>query len=200
MGRLADKNILITGGNSGIGLAAAQEFDREGGRAKGAIMSQPISADFPFTLKSVEVHGARMTYVDEGRGDPIVFLHGNPTSSYLWRNIIPYLTGLGRCIAPDLIGMGRSDKPELAYRFVEHARYVDSFLRALHLDRITFVLHDLGSTLGFDWAFSHEGKERGLAFIEAILCPLPSLAGFRPHGRETFHALRSAGVWARLRL
>src|SRR5467141_4378982 len=93
MGRLADKNILITGGNSGIGLAAAQEFDREGGRAKGAIMSQPISADFPFTLKSVEVHGARMTYVDEGRGDPIVFLHGNPTSSYLWRNIIPYLTG-----------------------------------------------------------------------------------------------------------
>src|SRR6266850_7739692 len=84
------------------------------GRAKGAIMSQPISADFPFTLKSVEVHGARMTYVDEGRGDPIVFLHGNPTSSYLWRNIIPYLTGLGRCIAPDLIGMGRSDKPELA--------------------------------------------------------------------------------------
>src|SRR5258705_3977940 len=130
MGRLADKNILITGGNSGIGLAAAQEFDRQRGRAKGAIMSQPISADFPFTLKSVEVHGARMTYVDEGRGDPIVFLHGNPTSSYLWRNIIPYLTGLGRCIAPDLIGMGRSDKPELAYRFVDHARYVDSFLRA----------------------------------------------------------------------
>ena len=110
-------------------------------------MSQPISADFPFTLKSVEVHGARMTYVDEGRGDPIVFLHGNPTSSYLWRNIIPYLTGLGRCIAPDLIGMGRSDKPELAYRFVDHARYVDSFLRSLDLDRITFVLHDWGSAL-----------------------------------------------------
>src|SRR5258705_7118639 len=157
-------------------------------------MSQPISADFPFTLKSVEVHGARMTYVDEGRGDPIVFLHGNPTSSYLWRNIIPYLTGLGRCIAPDLIGMGRSDKPELAYRFVDHARYVDSFLRALDLDRITFVLHDWGSALGFDWAMSHEGKVRGVAFMEAILGPMPSWDGFRPEGRETFQALRTPGV------
>ncbi len=161
-------------------------------------MSQPISADFPFTLKSVEVHGARMTYVDEGRGDPIVFLHGNPTSSYLWRNIIPYLTGLGRCIAPDLIGMGRSDKPELAYRFVDHARYVDSFLRALDLDRITFVLHDWGSALGFDWAMSHEGKVRGLAFMEAILGPMPSWDGFRPEGRETFQALRTPGVGERM--
>jgi len=161
-------------------------------------MSQPISADFPFTLKSVEVHGARMTYVDEGRGDPIVFLHGNPTSSYLWRNIMPYLTGLGRCIAPDLIGMGRSDKPELAYRFVDHARYVDSFLRALDLDRITFVLHDWGSALGFDWAMSHEGKVRGLAFMEAILGPMPSWDGFRPEGRETFQALRTPGVGERM--
>jgi haloalkane dehalogenase len=161
-------------------------------------MSQPISADFPFTLKSVEVHGARMTYVDEGRGDPIVFLHGNPASSYLWRNIIPYLTGLGRCIAPDLIGMGRSDKPELAYRFVDHARHVDSFLRALDLDRITFVLHDWGSALGFDWAMSHEGKVRGLAFMEAILGPMPSWDRFRPEGRETFQALRTPGVGERM--
>src|SRR6266853_78191 len=171
---------------------------RQRGRAKGAIMSQPISADFPFTLKSVEVHGARMTYGDEGRGDPIVFLHGNPTSSYLWRNIIPYLTGLGRCIAPDLIGMGRSDKPELAYRFVDHARYVDSFLRALDVDRITFVLHDWGSALGFDWAMSHEGKVRGLAFMEAILGPMPSWDGFRPEGRETFQDLRTPGVGERM--
>src|SRR6267378_1383613 len=232
MRRLADKNILITGGNSGIGLAAAQEFDREGARVaicglnEGSLQAakktlgagslavradvsnltdldtmfatMPISADFPFTLKSVEVHGARMTYVDEGRGDPIVFLHGNPTSSYLWRNIIPYLTGLGRCIAPDLIGMGRSDKPELAYRFVDHARYVDSFLRALDLDRITFVLHDWGSALGFDWAMSHEGKVRGLAFMEAILGPMPSWDGFRPEGRESFQALRTPGVGERM--
>src|SRR5258707_3105676 len=144
MGRLADKNILITGGNSGIGLAAAQEFDREGGRAKGAIMSQPISADFPFTLKSVEVHGARMTYVDTGEGDPIVFLHGNPTSSYLWRNIIPYLSSHGRCLAPDLAGMGQSGKsPAQAYRFVDHARYLDAWFEALNLtSNVILVVHD----------------------------------------------------------
>jgi len=110
----------------------------------------------------------------------------------------PVPDGLGRCIAPDLIGMGRSDKPELAYRFVDHARYVDSFLRALDLDRITFVLHDWGSALGFDWAMSHEGKVRGLAFMEAILGPMPSWDGFRPEGRETFQALRTPGVGERM--
>src|SRR5437660_12831719 len=120
-------------------------------------MSQTISADFPFTLKSVEVHGARMTYVDEGRGDPIVFLHGNPTSSYLWRNIIPYLTGLGRCLAPDLIGMVQSGKsPAGAYGFLDHARYVDAWFETLGLtSNVTLVLHDWGSALGFHRAARH---------------------------------------------
>jgi haloalkane dehalogenase len=157
-------------------------------------MSEHISPDFPFTMKSVEVHGARMAYVDEGRGDPIVFLHGNPTSSYLWRNIIPHVTGLGRCIAPDLIGMGRSDKPDLAYRFADHAHYIDGFLSTLELDRITFVVHDWGSALAFDWAMRHERNVRGLAFMEAILGPLPSWDALPPQGREIFQALRTPGV------
>ena len=83
-----------------------------------------ISTDFPFSSKYIEVHGANMHYIDEGSGDPILFLHGNPTSSYLWRNIIPYLVPHGRCIAPDLIGMGKSDKPDLDYRFFDHSKAV----------------------------------------------------------------------------
>jgi haloalkane dehalogenase len=153
-----------------------------------------ISADFPFTLRHVEVHGSRMAYVDEGSGDPIVFLHGNPTSSYLWRNVIPHLSGLGRCIAPDLIGMGRSDKPELDYRFVDHARYVDGFLSALDLQRITFVIHDWGSALGLDWAMRHPDRVRGIAMMEAILRPIPSWEQFPAEGRELFQQLRTPGV------
>jgi haloalkane dehalogenase len=158
-------------------------------------MTEPtISAQFPFTMRHVEVHGSRMAYVDEGQGDPIVFLHGNPTSSYLWRNIIPQLAGVGRCIAPDLIGMGQSDKPELAYRFADHARYLDGFLAALALDRITFVVHDWGSALGFDWAMRHEGRVRALAFMEAIVTPIPSWEQFPPGPRELFRGLRTPGV------
>jgi haloalkane dehalogenase len=157
-------------------------------------MSQPISAEYPFSLRTVEVHGSRMAYIDEGRGDPIVFLHGNPTSSYLWRNVIPHLLSLGRCIAPDLIGMGRSDKPDIGYRFVDHARYVDGFLRALDLERITFVVHDWGSALAFDWAMRNEGRVRALAFMEAILGPVPSWEQFSPGGRELFQQLRTPGV------
>src|SRR5437016_7939835 len=153
-----------------------------------------ISADFPFAVRHVQVHGARMAYVDEGSGDPIVFLHGNPTSSYLWRNVIPHVRSVGRCIAPDLIGMGRSDKPDIGYRFVDHARYIDGFLEALGLDRITFVVHDWGSALGFDWAMRHESRVRGLAFMEAILGPVPSWEEFPPQGREIFQKLRTPGV------
>ncbi|HEX9347770.1 MAG TPA: haloalkane dehalogenase [Gemmatimonadales bacterium] len=153
-----------------------------------------ISADFPFAVRDVQVHGARMAYIDEGSGDPIVFLHGNPTSSYLWRNVIPHVRDVGRCIAPDLIGMGRSDKPDIGYRFVDHALYIDGFLEALGLDRITFVVHDWGSALGFDWAMRHESRVRGLAFMEAILGPVPSWEQFPPQGREIFQKLRTPGV------
>jgi haloalkane dehalogenase len=118
-----------------------------------------------------------MAYVEVGQGDPIVLLHGNPTSSYLWRNVLPHLEGLGRCIAPDLIGMGDSDKlPDSgpgSYRFVEHRRYLDALLEALNVrERVTLVLHDWGSALGFDWANRHREAIKGIAFMEAIVAPL----------------------------
>jgi haloalkane dehalogenase len=117
-----------------------------------------------------------MAYVEVGEGDPIVLLHGNPTSSYLWRNILPYLQPLGRCIAPDLIGMGDSDKlPNSgpgSYRFVEHRRYLDALLDDLGVrERVTLVIHDWGSALGFDWARRHPKAVKGIAFMEAIVAP-----------------------------
>ncbi len=112
-----------------------------------------------------------MHYIEEGEGDPILFLHGNPTSSYLWRNIIPYLTGKGRCIAPDLIGMGKSDKPDIPYRFFDHYAYLEEFIEKLGLEKITLVIHDWGSGLGFHYAAEHPEKIKGIAFMEAIFRP-----------------------------
>jgi haloalkane dehalogenase len=131
-----------------------------------------ISAAFPFNSNYVDVQGSKMHYIDEGVGDPILFLHGNPTSCYLWRNIIPHLTDLGRCIAPDLIGMGRSDKPDLKYRFVDHFTYVKGFIEKLCLKNITLVVHDWGSALGFHYAMRNENNIKGIAFMEAILRPM----------------------------
>lgn len=114
-----------------------------------------------------------MAYVDEGQGDPIVFLHGNPTFSYVWRNILPYVQGFGRVLAPDLIGMGDSQKlPESgpgSYTFVEHRRYLDALLEALDVrERVTFVGHDWGAALAFDWARRHPDAVKGIAFMEAV--------------------------------
>lgn len=131
----------------------------------------------PVAKKRAQVLDHNMAYVEAGEGDPIVLLHGNPTSSYLWRGIIPHLSGLGRCIAPDLIGMGDSDKLEDSgphrYRFVEHRRYLDAFLEAVGVhDNVTFVVHDWGSALGFDWANRNRHAVKGLAYMEAIVQPL----------------------------
>jgi haloalkane dehalogenase len=117
-----------------------------------------------------------MAYVEIGEGDPIVLLHGNPTSSYLWRNVIPHLQSTGRCIAPDLIGMGDSDKlPDSgagSYRFVEQRRYLDALLEELGVrQQVTLVIHDWGSALGFDWANRHREAVKGIAYMEAILRP-----------------------------
>jgi haloalkane dehalogenase len=133
-----------------------------------------ISAEAGYTKKNASVLGYNMTYVDEGVGDPIVLLHGNPTSSYLWRNIIPHLSGLGRCVAPDLIGMGDSDKLKTSgpdsYTFVEHRKYLDALLEEIGVtENITFVVHDWGSALGFDWTYRHPDKVKGIAYMEAIL-------------------------------
>ena len=131
----------------------------------------------PLAKQFVEVEGKQMAYHETGVGDSVVFLHGNPTSSYLWRNVIPHVAGQARCIVPDLIGMGDSDKlaangPE-AYRFVEHRRYLDGLLEALALgDRVTLVVHDWGSALGFDWANRHRGRVAGIVYMEAIVCPV----------------------------
>src|ERR1700730_7581280 len=135
-----------------------------------------ISAAFPYQKQRRQVLGREMAYVEVGEGDPIVLLHGNPTSSYLWRNVLPHLQPRGRCIAPDMIGMGDSDKlPDSgprSYRFVEHRRYLDALLEALDVhERVTLVLHDWGSALGFDWAHRHREAVRGIAYMEAIVGP-----------------------------
>jgi haloalkane dehalogenase len=154
-----------------------------------------ISAAFPYRKQRLRVLGSEMTYVEVGEGDPIVFLHGNPTSSYLWRNVIPHLTGLGRCIAPDLIGMGDSDKlPDSgpnSYRFVEHRRYLDALLDGLGVrERVTLVIHDWGSALGFDWANRHRAAVRGIAYLEAVVRP-STWDEFEESRRDFFQALRS---------
>jgi haloalkane dehalogenase len=135
-----------------------------------------IPAAFPYQKQRRRVLDREMAYVEVGRGDPIVLLHGNPTSSYLWRNVLPHLQPRGRCIAPDLVGMGDSDKlPDSgpgSYRFVEHRRYLDALLKALDVrQRVTFVVHDWGSALGFDWANRHREAVKGIAYMEAIVKP-----------------------------
>ena len=125
----------------------------------------------------VGVRGKRMAYAEMGEGDPIIFLHGNPTSSYLWRNIMPHVAGQGRCIAPDLIGMGDSDKLDDpgpgSYRFVEHREYLDGFLKTVGIgDNVVFVVHDWGSALGFDWCNRHRDRVGGVCYMESIVRPM----------------------------
>jgi haloalkane dehalogenase len=154
---------------------------------------QEISAAFPYESKYVDVRGSKMHYVEEGSGDPVLFLHGNPTSSYLWRNIIPHLSPVGRCIAPDLIGMGKSGKPDIEYRFVDHAKYVDGFIEALGLKNITLVIHDWGSALGFHYARRNESNVKGIAFMEAIVRPL-TWAEWPEQAKGMFQAFRTPGM------
>src|SRR5580658_584009 len=136
-------------------------------------MTTDISPIDRHPRRRIAVLDSEMSFVDAGKGDPIVFLHGNPTWSYLWRNIIPYAVSLGRCLAPDLIGMGQSGKsPQRAYRFFDHARYLDAWFDALELrQRVTLVLHDWGSALGFYCAHRHAQRVRAIAYMEAIVRP-----------------------------
>lgn len=140
-------------------------------------------------MSLVEVIDSHMAYVDVGRGGvPVVFLHGNPTSSYLWRNVIPHVAGLARCLAPDLIGMGASGKPYIAYRFADHARYLDAWFEALGLEEVVIVGHDWGGALGLDWAARHPGRTRGVVLLETFLRPM---ADFPPQSAELFRRLRT---------
>jgi len=146
-------------------------------------------------LQYIKVLGKRIAYRETGSGDPIIFLHGNPTSSYLWRNIMPHTAPLGRCIAPDLIGMGDSEQLDSTepdrYRFICHRRYLDAMLDALDIgDRVTLVLHDWGSALGFDWARRHADRVAGIVYMEALVRSI-SWDEWPAQSRPLFEALRS---------
>ena len=154
-----------------------------------------ISAEERYQKKRATVLGSEMAYVDEGEGDPIVFLHGNPTSSYLWRNVIPHLEWLGRCIAPDLIGMGDSAKlansgPD-SYTFVQHRDHIDALLETLGVTKnVVFVIHDWGSALGFHWARRNESAVQGIAYMESITRTL-SWSVWPEKSRGLFQGFRS---------
>jgi haloalkane dehalogenase len=151
-------------------------------------------------IDAVEVLDSTMVYRDAGDGDQVVlFLHGNPTSSYIWRDVIPHVADVGRCIAPDLIGFGRSGKPALEYRFADHVRYLDAFVDALGIDSAYLVAQDWGTALAFELAARRPELVRGLAFMELIR-PLPSWDEFHQteQAREAFKAFRTPGVGERL--
>jgi haloalkane dehalogenase len=152
----------------------------------------PLSAADPHPRKRVRVLDTEMAYVDTGAGDPIVFLHGNPTSSYLWRNIIPHVAADHRCLAPDLVGMGESGQSGAGtYRFVDHARYLDAWFEAVGLtENLVLVVHDWGSALGFHWARRHPERVAGVAYMEAIVRPV-TWAEWPEAARKIFQAMRS---------
>jgi haloalkane dehalogenase len=153
---------------------------------------EPIPATDPYERRRVAAIDSEMAYVDTGAGDPMVFLHGNPTSSYLWRNVIPHVEGLARCLAPDLLGMGESGKsPSGSYRFVDHARYLDAWFEALGLTaNVTLVGHDWGSALAFYWAHRHPDRVKGIAYMEAVVQPV-TWEAWPEAARGIFQALRS---------
>ncbi len=130
---------------------------------------ETISERVNVPSKHIEVLGSDMHYLEAGEGTPILFLHGIPTSSYLWRNIIPTLSSLGRCIAPDLIGFGKSAKPDINYSVFDHIKYIEAFIQALNLKHLVIVMHGWGSVIGFDYAMRHEKNCVGLVFYEAFL-------------------------------
>ncbi|WP_431954758.1 haloalkane dehalogenase [Nocardia lijiangensis] len=145
-------------------------------------------------MPTIDVLDSFISYTDTDTGAgsvPVVFLHGNPTSSHLWRNVIPHVADQARALAPDLIGMGASGKPDIDYRFVDHARYLDAWFDALGLDEVVLVGHDWGGALGMDWAARHPGRVRGIALIETFLRPL-EWSELPPLGAELFRKFRSA--------
>jgi haloalkane dehalogenase len=154
-------------------------------------------SEAPLAKQTVDVRGRRMAYHARGEGRPILFLHGNPTSSYLWRDVIPELEGHGRLIAPDLIGMGYSDKlpnpqPD-TYRFTTHRDFLDGFISAVIGDSepVVLVVHDWGSALGFDWANRHRDRVRGIAYMEAIVRPIAGWEEWSPSATPVFQGFRS---------
>ena len=148
-----------------------------------------------YESKYIEVLGSRMHYWDAGEGKPVLFLHGNPSSVYLWRNIMPYVEEDHRVIAVDLIGLGQSDKPNIDYRVFDHRRYLEEFINQLKIDEpMVLVIHDWGSFLGFDYAMRHPSKVDAIVFMEALLQPIPGYDFWSPQVAEFFRAIRTPGV------
>ncbi len=151
-----------------------------------------LSTNNPTHRKTLPILDSHIAYIDEGTGNPILFLHGNPTSSYLWRNIMPHCTDVGRILAPDLIGMGHSgNNPANTYRFADHYRYLSAWIDAMNLgDNIILVIHDWGSGLGFHWAHKHPDRVAGIVYMEAIVRPV-TFADWPDSARGIFQAMRS---------
>ena len=152
-----------------------------------------INDEQPFVHEYMDVLNSSMAYIDVGKGDPVIFLHGNPTSSYLWRNVIPFVSDTHRAIAPDLIGMGKSGKPDIGYTFQEHYTYLSTFIDQLGLNNITLVIHDWGAALGFEYARLNRKKVKKIAFMEGVLPPTfpqDSVDDLGPNLAETFRLLR----------
>jgi haloalkane dehalogenase len=143
-------------------------------------------------MPTIEVLDSTMFYEDAGQGTPFVFLHGNPSSSHLWRRIMPSVGAPARLLAPDLIGMGRSGKPDIAYRFADHANYLEAWFDKLALKDVVLVGHDWGGALAFDWAARHSNRVRGIAFMETIVRPM-TWDDFPGGGKARYEALRASG-------
>ena len=154
----------------------------------------PFSADYPFEPNFVEVKGSNMHYADVGEGPAFLFLHGNSTWSYMWRNVIPHLEKKGRCVALDLIGFGKSDKPDIEYLYSEHYAYIDAFIKALDLKDIVLVLHDWGGGIGLNYAMNHQDNVRSIAFMETFVRTFPSWDDWPQDLVEGFKQFRTPGL------
>lgn len=157
--------------------ATAQEAARK-------LPALPVSEELTIPRHDIAVLGSTMSYLEQGEGGVVLFLHGNPTAAYLWRNLMPFVSGSHRAIAVDLIGMGHSGKPDIAYSFADHARYLDAFVEAMGLERITLVGHDWGAALAWDFARRHPDKVVRLAFMEGVLPPAFPQPSYEAMGEE----------------
>ena len=147
-------------------------------------------------MPKIDLYGSQMHYVEQGSGDPILFLHGNPSSSFSWRKVIPLLADIGRCVAPDHMGFGKSDKPKISYSFYNLSDYLDAFIDRLNLRNITLVIQDWGSPLGFDYFARHQSNVCGIVYFEAIIKPFDSWNDFPakdadPQSRQLFREFRT---------
>jgi haloalkane dehalogenase len=172
-------------------LAAAPAYPQQ---QPSTPLPAPAVSEAPMDgYKTISIEGARIAYVERDEGRPIIFLHGNPSSSYLWRNVIPHVAGRGRAIALDLAGMGRSEPARSGYRFADHARRLEAFIEQLALRDVVFVAHDWGAALAFDYAQRHPKNVAGIAFMEGVLPPAfpqPSFEAMGPEMGGMFRAFK----------